>query len=96
MKTTTIRLAVLTVSACALAACSTTKPDEALRMPTPEHYGAVPARSQLPGADGVQQQLDCGARPVPNGGRPMAPGSWMPWSRKASRTVLPWLRRKAR
>ena len=66
MKTkTTIRLAALTLSTCALAACSTIKPDEALRAPTPERYGAVPAPSQLPAADGVQQRLDSGARPVP-------------------------------
>jgi len=63
--TTTMRLAALVLSACALAACSTTRPDEALRVLTPEHYGAAPTRSQLPGADGVQQQLDRGARPVP-------------------------------
>jgi len=66
MKTTTmIRLAALTLSACALAACSTTKPDEALRVPTPQQYGAAAAPEQMPAADGVQQQLDRGARPVP-------------------------------
>ncbi len=65
MKTTTMRLAALTVSACALAACSTMKPDEALRVPSPEQYGAAPAPEQMPAADGVQQQLDRGARPVP-------------------------------
>jgi NodT family efflux transporter outer membrane factor (OMF) lipoprotein len=64
MKTTTIRLAALTLSACALAACSTTKPDEALRVPTPQQYGSAAAPEQMPAADGVQQQLDCGARPV--------------------------------
>lgn len=63
--TTTIRRAALTLSACALAACSTLKPDEALRAPTPERYGAVAAPAQLPSADGVQQQLERGARPVP-------------------------------
>lgn len=66
MKTTTmIRLAAFTLSACALAACSTTKLDEALRVPTPERYGVAPAPSQLPAADGVQQRLDSGARAVP-------------------------------
>ena len=65
MKTTTIRLAALTLSACALAACSTTKPDEVLRVPTPQQYGAPAAPEQMPAADGVQQQLDRGARPVP-------------------------------
>ena len=66
MKTKTmIRLAALTLSTCALAACSTIKPDEALRAPTPEQYGAAQAPSQLPHADGLQQQLDRGARPVP-------------------------------
>lgn len=63
--TTTIRFAALTLSACVLAACSTTRPDEAMRAPSPEQYGAAPASAQLPRADGVAQQLDRGARPVP-------------------------------
>jgi NodT family efflux transporter outer membrane factor (OMF) lipoprotein len=66
MKTTTmIRLAALTLSACALAACSTPRQDEALRVPTPERYGASEPPEQMPAADGVQQQLDRGTRPVP-------------------------------
>ena len=65
MKTTTmIRLAVMALSACALAACSTTRPEEALRVPTPERYGAAAAPEQMPAADGVRQQLDRGARSV--------------------------------
>ena len=61
MKTTmTMRRAALTLSACALAACSTIKPDEALRAPTPEQYGAATAPAHMPSADGVQQQLDRG------------------------------------
>jgi len=66
MKTTmTFRRAALTLSACALAACSTFKPDEAMRAPTPQQYGAVSTPGQLPGADGAQQKLERGARPVP-------------------------------
>jgi NodT family efflux transporter outer membrane factor (OMF) lipoprotein len=63
--TTMIRLAALTLSACALAACSTIKPDEALRVPTPRSYGAAAAPEQMPAADGVQQHLDRDARSVP-------------------------------
>ncbi|MBV8210386.1 MAG: efflux transporter outer membrane subunit [Burkholderiaceae bacterium] len=63
--TTTIRLAALTLSVFALAACSTVKPDEALHVPVPQQYRAAAAPEQMPAADGVQQQLDRGARPVP-------------------------------
>jgi len=66
MKRTTMRLAALALSLGGLAACSTPNPDrDALRVPAPGHYGAAPALDKLPSADGVQQQLDRGIRPVP-------------------------------
>jgi NodT family efflux transporter outer membrane factor (OMF) lipoprotein len=64
--TTTMRFAALVVCACELAACSTARPDPgALRVPTPQQYGAASTSDRMPSADGVRQQLDQGARPVP-------------------------------
>lgn len=51
--------------AAGLAACSAFGPErDPPRMPSPEHYAALPQPSTLPSADGVAQHLTLGARPV--------------------------------